>query len=242
MPTSLDSEPTLYQLPLPFYLQEKFNFENFCPGSNTVVLTCLQRLIKEKSFTHSVYLWGHRFVGCSHLLKASCEAAKQAGMKALYLSLKEGSRRANSLDLHEIAKRAELVCIDDIDVICGDLEWEKALFFIYNDLAMQGIPVIYAAHQVPHKLSLQLPDLVSRLNSGLLFQVHELNDAEKISALQLRAKLRGLELSEPIARFLLSRLPRSPRVLLDTLNQLDKFALAYQRKLTMPFVKEVLNL
>jgi DnaA family protein len=237
-----DSQPTLHQLPFPLHLQEKYTFENFYVGPNAVALGCLQQLFKQNNFTHSIYLWGHRFVGCSHLLHACCEAAQQSGLKIIYLSLLDIQQHHDALDLDDMFNACEFVCLDDIEAIAHSFEWEEVFFHLYNRLVKQHIPIIFAAHQVPHQLPFRLPDLISRLNSGLLFQIHELNDTQKMSALQLRAHLRGLELSESVANFLLSRLPRSPRILVDALNQLDLFSLARQRKLTIPFVKEVLEL
>ena len=90
--------------------------------------------------------------------------------------------------------------------------------------------------------NLSLPDLVSRLSSGVLFQVHELNDAERLIALQQRADLRGLELSAEVGQFLLLRLPRDSQALFSALTQLDKASLRLQRKLTIPLVKTILKL
>ncbi len=67
-------------------------------------------------------------------------------------------------------------------------------------------------------------------------------DEEKLLALQLRGKLRGFELPEDVGRFLLKRLDREMRTLFMTLDQLDRASITAQRKLTIPFVKEILGL
>ncbi|WP_425319036.1 HdaA/DnaA family protein, partial [Rickettsiella grylli] len=82
----------------------------------------------------------------------------------------------------------------------------------------------------------------SRLSSGILFQVHALNEAERLIALQARARLRGLELSEEVGQFLLFRLPRDSQALFSALMQLDKATLRLKRKLTIPLVKTILKL
>ena len=233
---------SVHQLPLLFHLHEKHTFENFYPGPNTVALSCLKQLIKERNLAHTIYLWGHPFVGCSHLLNAFCESSKAEGLKSLYLSLETIQKQYQPFELHHLAQNYDFVCFDDIEVIGGQMEWEKALFALYNQLVQSQTPILFSAHQVPFQLPFILPDLVSRLNSGLLFQIRELNDTEKIAALQLRAFLRGLELPENVAQFLLSRLSRSARALLEALNQLDSFVSVRKRKLTLPFVKEILDL
>jgi len=58
--------------------------------------------------------------------------------------------------------------------------------------------------------------------------------------LKLRARHRGLELPEETAQYLLRRLPRDMATLYDWLDLLDVAALAAKRRLTVPFVREVL--
>ncbi len=65
---------------------------------------------------------------------------------------------------------------------------------------------------------------------------------KKILALQLRAKLRGFELPEDVGRFVLKRLDREMQTLFKTLDELDRASIVAQRKLTIPFVKDILEL
>lgn len=60
--------------------------------------------------------------------------------------------------------------------------------------------------------------------------------------MRLRARLRGFELPENVSRFLLKRLKRDMRTLSTTLDQLDHASICTHRKLTIPFVKEILKL
>ena len=93
----------------------------------------------------------------------------------------------------------------------------------------------------PRQLNLRLPDLASRLDWGRS-QAAAAVGRRKLLALQLRGKLRGFELPEDVGRFLLKRLDREMRTLFMTLDQLDRASITAQRKLTIPFVKEILGL
>jgi DnaA family protein len=68
-----------------------------------------------------------------------------------------------------------------------------------------------------------------------------LQESEQIAALQLRAQLRGLELPDETAHFMLRRLPRDMSHLYSFLDRLDQASLIAQRRLTVPFVKAVLE-
>ena len=136
-----------------------------------------------------------------------------------------------------------LVCIDNIECIAGDEEWEMAIFNLYNRILETGRTRLFiTGDRPPRQLNLRLPDLASRLDWGQICKLQPLSDEEKLLALQLRGKLRGFELPEDVGRFLLKRLDREMRTLFMTLDQLDRASITAQRKLTIPFVKEILGL
>jgi DnaA family protein len=99
-----------------------------------------------------------------------------------------------------------------------------------------------AARPPPALLAWALPDLGSRCAAGAVLQLRALDEAEQQQALQLRARLRGFELPEETSRWLQRRFPRDMRRLYGLLDTLDEAALAAQRRLTVPFIREVLGL
>ncbi|VFS52894.1 DnaA-homolog protein hda [Budvicia aquatica] len=136
-----------------------------------------------------------------------------------------------------------LVCIDNIECIAGDEEWEMAIFNLYNRILETGFTRLFiSGDRPPRQIDLSLPDLASRLDWGQIYKLQPLSDDDKLQALILRAKLRGFELPEDVGRFLLKRLDRDMRTLFATLDHLDSASITAQRKLTIPFVKEALAL
>ena len=74
-----------------------------------------------------------------------------------------------------------------------------------------------------------------------MFQLHGLNDDDKIAVLRGRAHSRGLVLPDEVAGYLLRHCHRDLTALLELLERLDRASLAGQRRLTVPFVKDVLE-
>ena len=74
-----------------------------------------------------------------------------------------------------------------------------------------------------------------------MLTLQALDESEQIAALQLRAQLRGFELPDETAQFLLRRLPRDMTRLYAFLDELDEASLVAQRRLTVPFVREVME-
>jgi DnaA family protein len=129
--------------------------------------------------------------------------------------------------------------VDDVQAIAGHLDWERALFALYERLRAHGGVLLVAARVGPAALGLALPDLATRLAAGLVYQLQALREDEKIAALRLRAGLRGFELSDEVARYLLARHPRDLHSLFALLDRLDSATLAAQRRLTIPFLRSL---
>ena len=229
------------QLPLSVQLRDDATFANFYPGSNDSLMNFLdpERCVAGIEPESFLYLYGASGSGCSHLLQASCHQSSRLGLRSAYFPMEEmvdyPPRMLEGFDA------LDLICLDDIEAIAGHRMWEEAIFNLFNELREGGKRLLVAGHCPPRQLPLSLPDLVSRLSWGLVFQLQPLSDHEKIMALRLRAHLRGLDLSEDVARFILNRSPRTTQSLFEALACLDGASLRAKRKLSIPFVKEVMG-
>jgi len=143
-------------------------------------------------------------------------------------------------ELLQGSERMDLVCLDDVGVVLHMKEWCLALFNLYRQLEERGAKLLLADECSPTTLKIDLPDLASRILAGSLLRLHSLDDAGQTEALHMHANLRGLILPEEVLGYVLRRLPRDMHTLCSFIDQLDLASLASQRKLTIPFVKEVL--
>ena len=222
------------QIPLGISLQDSATFANFCAGPNRAALAAVQ-----SGREPCVYLWGARGSGRTHLLQAACHAAAAAGGVPVYLPL--GATGELSPEIFEGLEQMGLVCLDDIDAVVGQVSWETGLFHLYNRLRDGRVRLLITGGSAPAALGLRLPDLVSRLSWGPVFQLQRLEDAEKVVALQLHAVARGLDLPQDVGYYLLRRCPRDMHSLISVLDRLDHASLAAQRRLTIPFVRDLLG-
>lgn len=160
-------------------------------------------------------------------------------MQAAYIPLRElGQLGAGVL---EGLRQLGCVCLDDLDEVVGRPDWERALFGVLQGIEEGGGRLIAAAQSPPSLLHWVLPDLRSRFSASAVFQLRVLDEAEQQAALQLRARLRGVELPEETSRWLQRHYPRDMGKLYELLDTLDQAALAAQRRLTIPFIREVLG-
>lgn len=228
------------QLLLPIHQFDEESLANFYSDNHLLLLDSLQKnlvLLTQPFF----YVWGESSSGKSHLLKALSNDLLREECSAIYVPLSK-CQYFSPLVLENLEYK-HLVCLDDVDQIMGDPEWELALFDLMNRIKEIGKTLLLMSAQVsPKALSIQLPDLRSRLNWGEIYQLEPLNDKQKIQVLQQNSRDRGIELPDEVAGFLLKRLDRNMHNLLNALQTLDQASLQAQRKLTIPFVKEILKL
>lgn len=223
------------QLALPLRLADHAVFETFLAIGNESVVDYLGSLATTAT-THGAWLWGPAATGKSHLLQAACE---RFGDRAVYVPLRELDAAGPGL-LDGLGSR-DLVSVDDIDLVAGDDAWEQGLFSLFNEVYEAGHQLVVSATSPPRESGILLADLRSRLQRLPAFQLHVLDDTQRVGALQLRARHRGLDLPGETARYLLTRSKRDMRSLYELLDKLDLEALRAQRRLTIPFAKSVLE-
>lgn len=227
------------QLALNLRLRDGSSFDNFLPGRNREALVQAQALLDPADAPgfRSLYLYGERGSGKTHLLEAVCRRSAEAGRAPFYLCLRD----ATVLDpaMLEGVEQNSPVCLDDLGEVAGKPVWEEALLSLWERCRQRQGVWLAAASAPPDRLGLRLPDLATRLSTATVYALHVLSDEEKLSAMRLRAGNRGLELPEEVARYILNRYPRDLGTLFTLLDRLDDAALARQRRLTVPLVREL---
>jgi DnaA family protein len=224
------------QLPLGVQLRDHASFATFVAGSNADAVAQVRALLSQSS-TPVTWLWGAAGTGKTHLLQAACAASARGGERSGYVSLGDATLAPGVLDGWDALG---LVCGDDVHRIVGDVAWERALFALFNGLSEHRGRLLVASEDSPATLRFALPDLESRLRSGPVFQLTALDDAGRLEALRAHAAARGIELPAATARYLLGHTRRDMHSLAAMLETLDRASLAAQRRLTVPFVRELL--
>jgi len=227
------------QLVLPIRLADHAVFDSFYGDGNEPLLATLLELASDarKDSGYGCWLWGAASTGKTHLLQAVCD---RAGDRSVYVPLSMIAAAGPAI-LEGLASR-ELVCIDDLDDVAGHADWEAALFDLCNQVFDTGGQLLVTARTAPRECPIRLADLASRLSRLPVFHIQALDDEQRVEALQLRAGHRGLELPGETARYLLKRSRRDMSSLYELLDKLDLEALRAKRRLTIPFVRDVLNL
>lgn len=196
------------------------------------------RALAEGAATDPLFLHGAHATGKTHLLVACCAHAEAHGRHPAYLSLR--GLRGRVAAAVEGLETADMLALDDLDTVAGLREDEVALFDLHNRLRDAGKGVLYAAAAAPDALPLVLPDLRSRLAQCARFALPVLDDDGRAQLLRERAAARGLDFDEAALDWMLRRCSRDLGSLTTLFEQLDRASLAAQRRLTVPFLRQVL--
>jgi DnaA family protein len=226
------------QLALGVRLDDNARFANYYTSSLNQQLVKTLECLPTNNADDFVYLWGAESAGRTHLLQALCHGSAP-NRSTMYLPLKENTQYTP--EILQGLETLSLICLDDLDCILGKKDWEQGLFNVFNAIKESKACLVVAASAAPHQLQIELPDLLSRLHSGLTYQVHGLNDEDKLAALQLRAGNRGMDMPRAVASYILQRSNRSLSALMKILEELDCRSLEEKRKLTVPLVKDVIG-
>lgn len=226
------------QLTLGLRLSSVASFRNFVEGPNALARYWVET-VSRCAQPRAVYLWGPVGSGKTHLLSAACRAARDEGFGAAYVPL---SRQAgvDPRMLAGLEAGCRLVCVDDLQSAAGQPAWERALFGLLIALGARGGSLVAAGTTAPGALGVKLPDLASRLGADLVVRLQVLDEADRVKALQWRAAEQGFGLPDDVAAFLLSRFPRDLHSLFALLDRLGEASLAAGRRITVPFVRNLL--
>jgi DnaA family protein len=219
------------QLLLDLIAEKPQTLANFEAGKNAELYQLLCRLAAGPGAASSerfVYLWGRAGAGKTHLLRALAVTDD-----ARYIA---ADSPADAF-LYDPACRTYLV--DDCEQLSAGAQ--IAAFNLFNDVREHGALMVTGGAVPPAFLPVR-EDLRTRMCWGLIYQVHELSDEEKIAALSLAAATRGLTVSPGVLPYLITHFQRDMRSLSAMLDALDRYSLETQRHITLPLLRDLLQL
>lgn len=210
--------------------------DNFVASRDTPAMRALAELLSGGG-ERRLFLLAPQASGKSHLLQAACRDRAAAGHPVAYVPLREKARFAP--DLLAGFSRLDLVCLDDVDAIAGEPEWERALFNLFNEIDANGGRLLIASRKRPAVFELR--DLNSRLQSVLRVHLEAADDERRSRILSERASELGFVLPDEAVRYLLQHQARDLHSLMATLEGIDRYALACKRRVTLPLVLDFLR-
>ncbi len=224
------------QIPFSFKAKSDLRFIDFI-GQDSIRL--MIESAAEGSCAEYIFLAGNVGSGKTHLLRACVSHSLALGRRAAYLPMQKMLNA--TAEVFDGFEQQQLVCLDDLHLIAGNKSLEIALFHFFNRAKTADTQLVFSANAMPASIGIELPDLISRLEQSIRLNVEVLDDSGKRQVILQRAKQRGLEIDDAVLDYLFTRVSRDLHTLSELLDRLDHASLAAQRRLTIPFIKMVLN-
>lgn len=226
------------QLPLQFEFHKSQTIDSFFVGPNREVIANLCHFVADGTEPY-LYFWGATGAGKSHLIHSCCQLANSQKRNVLLLPMRD--LVAMEPECLEGIADSELVCVDDVQLVSHSLDWELSFFNLFNQLRDNGHQLLVSANCPPTDLNYVLADLKTRMAWGLTLELKSFNDDERLAALISHAASLGMVISSDVGGYILARFPRDFCSLWQLLEKLNQASLAAQRKVTIPFLKSVLE-
>ncbi|SFV79868.1 Chromosomal replication initiator protein DnaA [hydrothermal vent metagenome] len=222
------------QLGLPFALNAKMLWRNFIGDKNQQILEFLSGLFTQQS-SSVVYVYGAQSSGKTHLLQGCAFKALEKSLKVAYIDFKQDM----PVGVLDNLEANDWVCIDNVD--CLEQNQQQDLFDLYNRASNTSVKLIISGNALPGELNL-FKDLKTRLSLATIFCLETLDDQSKKRIIQQQMDERNLKIDHKIYDYLFKHYSRDLADLLNAINQLDKASLQQKNNITIPLVKQVLDI
>ena len=223
------------QLTFPWNKVNKSSLDRFYVSEEN---SHLISLLKDNTFSDDLFIYGARESGKTFLLQAMCNFCSSNKQSSLYIPLKKALDYG--VDIFEALEDIDLICLDGIEEIITEIEWEKAIFNLINKSLLSGSRLILTSSKDLNSFNFALPDLESRIRKIQSFELIPIEDKDIFDALIYISKLTSINLGEKEAKYLVTYSNRNITNLVHILESLDQLSMEMKRKITIPLIKEVI--
>ncbi len=241
MNDSMSTNSMLVQLPLKINLRNDASFSTFVAEQELIAqtLSSLQQPDKPQ-YAGCYYFFGPDGVGKTHLLQAACRFYSLKQMQSVFFPLMDKGLPLIP-DVLTGLEVTDLVCLDGVEAIIGHEAWEKSLASLIAKSKVQGHRVLLAGQMPIADWPMVTDALRSEVFSIMPIPLTPIKDKDSlVLALQRHALNRGFDVSIEVVNFIIKRFSLDLQELLAVLEVLEQASLAEKRRLTLPFVKDVL--
>ena len=229
------------QLIFPFQINQKASFDSFfCSPDNQNLMTRLADIVSSPD-TSELIIHGEEGSGKSFLMQAICNELSSAEKQFAFIPMKKAFNMG--VEIFQNLGSLDAVCIDDLQLIPANQDWETALFNLINECQQSNCTLMLSLGGTqPLDESIILPDLLSRIKRMEFIALHAVQDEFFNQAIDFVAQQLDIKIEEAELEFLLKHQTRIFSLLVENIITLDNQAASLKRKITIPLIKETLNI
>ena len=229
------------QLIFPFQINQKASFDSFfCTPDNQNLMTRLADIVISQD-ANELIIYGEKGSGKSFIMQAICNELSSSEKQFAFIPMKKALNMG--VEIFQNLDSLDTVCIDDLQLILANQEWETALFNLINECQQSNCSLILSLGSTQSvEESIVLPDLLSRIKRMEFIVLHAVQDEFFSQAIVFVAQQLEIKIGNAELEFLLKHQTRIFSLLVENIITLDKQAASLKRKITIPLIKETLNI
>ena len=223
------------QLTFPWNKSFHSSFEGFyIDPKNKQLISILENI----SINENMYIYGLKNSGKTYLLQSLCNKYSKNNKSSLFLPLMDVIKYG--VEIIDSIENMDLVCIDGLEAVSQNKEWEIGLFNLINNAQQTGCRLVFTSSSEEGAINFSLADLDSRIRKFQSHEIFPISDDHLLKALKKITNLRSISLGEKEAQYLITYTKRNIADLTIILESLDQLSMENKRRITIPLIKELL--
>lgn len=243
-----------------YYLNPKFNFDNFIVGPNNEYAHAVSLAVAENPSTeyNPLFLYGDSGLGKTHLMHAIGHYIMKLypSLKVLYVStemfaseliqaLQDPMNKNSKLNSFKTKYRGvDVLLIDDIQFLEGKEACQIEFFHTFNTLYGLNKQIVISSDRHPNKLRDLDERLTSRFKSNIMADIQPPDFETRVAILRKKAEEEGIEIDAEtldVIDLIAEKVKFNIRELGSALTRVQSFAKFKNHKITVKFAKEHLT-
>ena len=225
------------QLALQIQINERASLDNFfISKNNNKAIQILKNILERSNSGAQIFIDDSGSNGKSYLLQAICNDFSNSNNSTIYVPMQKAINLEPSI--LEGINDLNLICLDDIDLISNQRDWELALFNLINECYEKDCFLLLSGSI--DKLEV-IPDLISRIKKMEILRLKAIDDDELLRATQSISKNLNIEISDKNMNYLINNSRRDIKTVFGTLSQLEKESLERKKSIGLNLIKEVIQ-
>ena len=237
-------------------LDSRFTFDSFVVGKPNELAHAAARRVAEggPATFNPLFLYGGVGLGKTHLMHAIAWELRNRSpeLRVVYLSAEQfmyrfvqALRDKDMIAFKQLFRSVDVLMIDDVQFIAGKDATQEEFFHTFNALVDQNKQIIVSSDRAPTDIDGIEDRIISRLQSGLVVDLHPTNYELRLGILQQKVEqfseqFPNLEIQDGVLEFLAHRISTNVRVLEGALMRLFAFGSLVGREITMELTQDCL--
>ena len=237
-------------------LNPNLTFDNFIVGKpNELAHAAARRVAEGRDVTFNpLFLYGGVGLGKTHLMHAIAWELRERFPEAriLYLSAEQfmyrfvrAIREQDTMAFKQLFRSVDVLMIDDVQFIAGKTSTQEEFFHTFNALIEEGRQIVISGDRAPVDMEELDTRIASRLQCGLVVDLHPTDYELRLGVLQHKAELAmqrnpDIQIADGVLEFIAQKVSTNIRVIEGALTRLIAFADLVRKPITLEMTQDCL--